>query len=89
LGAKDSVKKREQDSIVTALALKMNVKDSLIASLDKRISQINKEKESAKIALRGEEPVKKDNKPEKSDNKVGDQKKKDDDERMIQMEAAR
>ncbi len=47
LGAKDSTKKREQDSILTAL----NIKDSLISSLDKRIHDINKTA-TAKVVLR-------------------------------------
>ena len=89
LGTRDSVKRREQDSIVNVLALKMNVKDSVIASLDKRISQINKEKENAKVALRTDESPKKETKPIKPEITAADQKKKDEDEKMMQMETAR
>jgi hypothetical protein len=50
-GTKDSVLKRQQDSVIAALNQKLNSKDSLIASLDKRLSDINKAK-TDKIALK-------------------------------------
>ena len=42
LGTKDSLQKHKQDSIVAVLSKKVNTKDSLIASLDKRIDEIRK-----------------------------------------------
>lgn len=56
LGIGDTAKRREQDSIVTALNLKLNNKDSVIASLDKRISDINKTKNETKVALKDMDP---------------------------------
>jgi hypothetical protein len=59
LGIKDSVQKHKQDSIVVALNLQLNKKDSVIASLDKRISDINKSKNDNKVALRDMDPEEK------------------------------
>jgi len=58
LGTKDSLLKREQDSVMASISRKLHHKDSVIASLDKRIKDIN----TNKVALRGsdEEQMKKD-----------------------------
>ena len=52
LGAKDSVRKHEQDSIVASLNKKLSNKDSLIASLEKQINDISKTKNETKVVLR-------------------------------------
>ena len=51
IGAKDSARKHDQDSVIAALNLKLNRKDSLIASIDKRISEINKS--NTKVLVKG------------------------------------
>ncbi len=58
LGAKDSIQKKHQDSIVAELSRKLNVKDSVIASIDKRIHDINDNKK-AKVVLKDLDPEEK------------------------------
>jgi outer membrane protein OmpA-like peptidoglycan-associated protein len=55
LGIKDSVKKREQDSVIALLNTKLNTKDSVIASLDKRISAASRVAVENKVALRDDD----------------------------------
>lgn len=56
IGVRDSAKRHEQDSVITALHLRLNNKDSLIASLDQRINDINKTKNEPKVILRDMDP---------------------------------
>jgi hypothetical protein len=61
IGARDTILKHEQDSIVASLSTRLSRKDSAIASLDKRINEIKVNSDN-KVALRGsdEEQMKKD-----------------------------
>ena len=52
LGARDSIQKHIQDSVVAALSLELTKKDSAITSIDQRINAINKTKNEPKVALR-------------------------------------
>ena len=52
VGAKDTLRKHEQDSIVAMLNRKLTTKDSAIASLDKRIGDIHKVNNENKVALK-------------------------------------